>query len=214
MWIFGTGAAAECAAFELEWEFEGFCVDAIEGNHSRFGKPVMSYEQLQISCPGAEIFVAMGYRGLNLVRAGILHRVIADGFAPQSILGNHRGMASAGVNSFVMASSVIHPFVELGDNVFVWGGATICHHVEIGSHVWVTAGAVVAGNTKIGSNVFIGANATIASGLSLGNNVFVGAGSLVTDDLPDGSVVATKSSSPLNVDSETFVSFLDLKGNY
>jgi len=214
VWIFGGGLAAECVrAAVASADFQGFCVDTPTGD-AVLGAPVSAIRDVLREEANPTIFVATGYKALNHDRANALERLRAQGVILTSVVSSPEPSLSHGQNCFVMADASVHPYVRLGDNVFVWGGAAICHHVRIGNHVWVTAGATIAGNTSIGDNVFIGANATVVSGVSIGSNVFIGAGSLITSDVPDNVAVATRPSSRIKVDAQTFVEFLEQKGSF
>jgi sugar O-acyltransferase (sialic acid O-acetyltransferase NeuD family) len=219
MWVFGTGLAAECVVAQLGNDsIEGICID---DEYFYSGSKLLGYEIVPLSeviskSSTRELFVATGYKNLNRNRALTTKKLRELGFSLVNIIADACSLKyiNLGENNFIMDGANIQPHVEIKDNVFVWSGATVCHHVRIGSNVWVTAGSTIAGNTSVGSNIFIGANATIASGLTLGSNIFIGAGSLVTSDLPSNSVVIAKGSEYLGVPADTFVKYLELKGNY
>jgi sugar O-acyltransferase (sialic acid O-acetyltransferase NeuD family) len=219
MWIFGTGKAAECVIAQVgKASVYGICVDDqyIRKDQEILGFKPVPFSHLRVRPSREDIFVALGYRGLNSERSTVLERLRKDGFPICNVIPRDfcLDFITHGINNFFMAGANIQPHTTIEDNVFIWSGATVCHHVEIGSNVWVTAGATIAGGTKIGSNVFIGANATIASGLSIGSNVFIGAGTLVTTNVGSNEAVAARSSEALKVSSNTFVRYLEAKGTY
>lgn len=222
IWIFGLGAAAEVCASQVQvlfgdLAFRGFCVDDnyfLSDTH--LGRPVIKYSELLNIRDGATIFVALGYKNLNIDRQKVFNKIVLDGFKVTSLTSkfNHFEKISYGKNCLILQGASIQPYVNIGDNVFIWSGATICHHCNLGSHIWITAGATVSGNTFIGDNTFIGANASIVAGIKVGKNCFIGAGVLVDRSLPDNTVIIKKGDAIANISSSNFIKFLDKNRNY
>lgn len=109
--IFGAGKIAQAATF--------------------LGKPLLTTEELPGAYPPAEhaLFVALGYQGVNRLRADKLAWARDQGYR----LASYRsplasGDYQMGENSIVMDGAVIQPAATLGDDVFVWGGTMIGHH--------------------------------------------------------------------------------------
>lgn len=222
IWVFGIGAAADVSASQVQImhgdsSFRGFCVDDeyfVSDTH--LGKRVIKYSELTEYEKEATIFIALGYKNLNIDRQKVFNKIVHDGFRITSLTPkfNYYEKITYGNNCLILQGSSIQPYVTLGDNVFIWSGATVCHHCNLGNHIWITAGATISGNTSIGDNVFIGANATIVAGIQIGNNCFIGAGVLVDKSLPDNSVIIRKGDLVAAISSSNFNKFLDKNRNY
>ncbi len=196
--IFGTGQIGQVAHYyfskDSDYTVAGFTVDAayLSGDTVQ-GLPVFPFEDLveHHSPDDADIFIAMGYGGLNEQRRAKLaearskgyraaHYVstgasVWDGFAPRD-------------NLFLLENNVIQPGVTIGENTTLWSGNHIGHHATIGANVFVASHVVVSGAVTVGDNSFIGVNATIADNLTVGEDCVIGAGALILSDAPDKAV--------------------------
>lgn len=220
--VFGVGPSADVAA-ELfrrseQYEFVGFVLDRQFLNATHHGGfPIFAYEDIRNSFgpESYEIFVSVGYRRLNRLRAEVCARVQNDGYVLPTLIQDRGAMPESlkvGSNCLIMAGASIHPAVSIGDNVFIWAGATVCHHTRLGSHGWITAGATISGNCTVGDSFFIGANATLVNDLSVGSECFVGAGALVSRNLDDKSVVVRAGDDLFGLSSDQFLELVKLKG--
>lgn len=140
-----------------------------------------------------EIFIAVGHRDMNRVRAEFFRQFVEEGFFLASFI--HPGVkiwnsTSLGRHLFILESNVIQPYTEIGSNTVMWSGNHIGHHASIGENCFITSHVVISGNARVGNNSFLGVNASVSDGVHLGERVFLRPGTNITADLPDGSVVS------------------------
>lgn len=195
--IFGAGEIAELAAFyfaiDSDYDVAAFAVDRSHlASAEAFGRPLVAFEEAASAFAPRdhELFVAVGYTGLNALRRerylaakGMGYRVATyvssrattwPGFAP-------------GENCFILEDNTLQPFARVGDNVTLWSGNHIGHHSTIGSHCFIASHVVVSGGVQIGESCFIGVNATLRDHVKVGARCVIGAGALIAEDAePDG----------------------------
>lgn len=186
--IFGTGSFAELAHFyfthDSEHEVAGFSVTRDQLGATAFcGLPVVSFDEVERHFPpqSHQMFVAVGYRRVNRVRAGKFHEALAKGYTLATYVSSRCSNWSTriGRNCFVFEDNTIQPFVTIGDDVILWSGNHVGHHTTIGDHCFLASHVVVSGHCRIGPYCFLGVNATIRDSLTLGEATVVGAGALV-----------------------------------
>jgi sugar O-acyltransferase (sialic acid O-acetyltransferase NeuD family) len=210
--IFGTGEFAQVAAVYLEadspHQVVAFTVDGARRDQEEvLGRPVIPFEDLKHSYPPNEVqlFVAIGFKGLNRARAEVFRRVKEQGYTCISYICSramHWGHLQVGENTFVFESNVLQPFVRIGDNTILWSGNHIGHHAHIGSHCFITSHAVISGGTVVGDYCFVGVNATLADHITIAPRCIIGAGALVMRDTEENSAhigaVSEKAKRPAN----------------
>lgn len=195
--IFGTGELAQLAHFYFTHDagrtVAGFTVDAKYATAGEFlGLPLVTYDDLQARFPPDryELFIAIGYSGLNAGRAERCADARARGYRLASFVSSRASVRPdlrMGGNCFVTEGNVIQPFAALGEGVIMFCSSIVSHHVTIGDHCFIGAGATLCGGVTIGARSFIGANATIREHLQVGADCIVGAGALILKDTADGS---------------------------
>jgi sugar O-acyltransferase (sialic acid O-acetyltransferase NeuD family) len=147
-------------------------------------RPVIPFEQLEESHPPAEhdVFVAVGARDVNRLRAGLCTDVKAKGYRLATYVSPRCTTfpdLTIGENCFVFEDNTIQPFVRIGDDVVLWSGNHIGHHAEIGDHCFITSHVVVSGGVRVGAYSFLGVNATIRDWITIGESCVIGAGALI-----------------------------------
>lgn len=195
--IFGTGELAQLAHFYFTHDagrtVAGFAVDAGYLTASEFlGAPLVAAETLEAHFPPdrCELFVAIGYSGLNAARAERCAAARRRGYQLASHVSSRASVwpdLKIGGNCLIMEGNVIQPFVRVGEGVIMFCSSVISHHAQIGDHCFVGAGATICGGATIGARSFIGANSTIREHRKVGCDCIVGAGALVLKDTADGS---------------------------
>jgi len=215
--IFGNGKITEAVYNSMtddksfNYKIECFCVEKKYKKKNKFlGLPNYDFETIEKKFSPSEylFFVAIGYQRLNQIREKIFNRAKKKGFKFVSYIHeNHKQNLTlkVGKNCFLMKDSIIHPNVELEDNVFVWGGAVICHHSKLKKNSWLTAGSKIMGSSEIGENTFIAGGSLISHNVKIGKKSFIGANSLVIKNVSKNSVVITKPSDKLRINSEDFL---------
>lgn len=215
--IFGTSKVAEIVYScilddpESRWNPVGFTVDGTyltEGE--KFGLPVVDFETVEenFSPQKYKMIVAMGYHGMNEVRARKCGEAKAKGYQLASFVHSGAdvpGNAVVGENTIILNHVSVGPFAKVGDNVCIYSGATVSHHTEIGSHVWITSGTVIGGNSRIGDNCFLGINSTIGHNISIGSKNFIGAGAVVTKSTENDAVYIVADTPKYRLNTDRFI---------
>lgn len=195
--IFGSRELAQLAHYyfstDSPYEVAAFTVDAAYITATEFcGLPVVPFEEVtRLYPPGAhELFVAVGYSGLNQIRKEKYLSAKAFGYRLASYISSHATVLNEGgigENCFILEDSTIQPFVTIGNNVILWSGNHIGHHSTIHDHCFIAPHAVVSGGVCIGESCFIGVNATLRDHIRIGEKCVIGAGTLLLADAgPEG----------------------------
>jgi sugar O-acyltransferase (sialic acid O-acetyltransferase NeuD family) len=191
--IFGTGDLAQVAHFYLthdsDYTVEAFTVDRDYLSVSTFcDLPVVPFEELENLYPPQdfEIFIAVSYAKVNVVRASKYESAKAKGYRLISYVSSKATTwsdLSIGENCFILEDNTIQPFVKIGNNVTLWSGNHIGHHSTIGDNCFITSHVVVSGGVNIGKNCFIGVNATLRDHINIADKCVIGAGVLLLADV-------------------------------
>jgi sugar O-acyltransferase (sialic acid O-acetyltransferase NeuD family) len=137
------------------------------------------------------MFVAVGYRRVNRVRAEICAQARERGYELVTYVSSkatHWGDTAIGDNCFVFEDNTIQPFVTIGDGTVLWSGNHIGHHAAIGEYCFLTSHVVVSGHTKIGAYSFLGVNCTIRDDIAVGRSNVIGAGAIIMKATADDEV--------------------------
>jgi sugar O-acyltransferase (sialic acid O-acetyltransferase NeuD family) len=204
--VFGTGDFARIARVYLDADSDhdvvAFCAhrDRI-GADELEGLPVVPFETVTETHPPGEhaFFVAVAYKGVNTVRAGIVAEAKAKRYPlvtyvsstvrrwPQTRIGEH---------CFIFEENVLQPYVTIGDDVILWSGNHVGHDSTIEDHCFIASHAVISGNVTIGHSTFVGVNATFRDGVTVGPRCVIGGGAVVMGDVEEGSVLAVRGTEP------------------
>jgi len=211
--IVGTGLQAQVMHTYFkhsgQYEIVAFSADRsfVEQSGTLFGLPVVSIEDLaSIYSPNThEVFVAIGFRDLNSIRARFFSRVKEMGYKCASYI--HPSVVqwpnnSIGENVFIFEDNTIQPFVAIGDDTTLWSGNHIGHHSRVGAHCFISSHVVVSGSCIVGDYSFLGVNATLRDGLRIGARNIIGPGSLILKDTEDDQVFLPKGTEPRGVTSD------------
>lgn len=196
--IFGAGQIAEVAHYYLAEEggrnVVAFCVDREYREADEvFGLPVVDFEDLttKYAPETFEVFVAMSFRKVNILREQKVAEVEALGYALASHV-SPRAVVWPGFvlqpNTLIMEQNVIQPFVTIGRNVTLWSGNHVGHHTTIEDNCFIASHAVISGNCRIGAGSFIGVNATLRDNITIGKRNVIGAGTLILASSEDNAV--------------------------
>lgn len=201
--VFGTGGFAEVVRFYLEndsdYAVAGFTAtaDAVQQD-TIYGLPLCPFEEIEQRFPpdGYEMFIAVGYKGLNTVRERFYREAKEKGYRMLSYVCSKAttwGATELGDNVFVFEDNTIQPFTSIGENTILWSGNHLGHHSSIGPHCFITSHVVISGYCRVGSHCFIGVNATIADDTEIGDRNIIGPGALIQKNTrPDQVYVAEK----------------------
>ena len=145
------------------------------------------------------MFVAVGYAGVNQVRAAICDEAKAKGYTLISYVSSKAttwGDTQIGDNCFIFEDNTIQPFVTIGDDCVLWSGNHVGHHVTIGDHCFITSHVVISGHVRVGSYSFLGVNATVRDAISIGEANIIGAGALIMRSTDDREVYVPQRTKP------------------
>lgn len=188
--IFGTGTLAQVIA---EYWDDDVCAYTVDADYIRllelYGKPVVPFEEIQLSYPPDEhsIFVAVtqqnGHRDL-LERK--VHEAWEKGYHAATFVHPSAvviGPVSGGRNNAVCPGAIVEPYARLGDGVFVRSGAYVGHHCTIRDFAYIAPRASIAGHVDVGAGAFIGNNATVRDRVTIGHHAVIGCGAVVLRDV-------------------------------
>lgn len=218
--IFGTEKLAEVGHFYLTndspYEVVAFTVNAEFIKEKQFvGLPVIPFEEIEKRYPPDEfkMFIAIGYKRLNAIRAGKYNEAKNKGYELISYISSkatHWGDTEIGDNCFIFENQVIQPFVRIGNDVILWSGNHFGHNVVIGDHCFIASHVVVSGGVSIGAYSFIGVNATIRDDVTIGRECIIGAGALILNNTRDKEVYIAKPTELYRLDSTRFEKMMDI----
>ena len=165
------------------------------------GLPVVAFEQLEELYPPGDfsMFVAVGYAGVNRVRATFCEQARARGYSLVTYVSSKATTwpgLEIGDNCFVFEDNTIQPFGRIGDDVVLWSGNHIGHHVTIGDHCFITSHVVISGHVSIGPYSFIGVNATLRDSISIGEANVIGAGAIIMRSTKDRELYVPQRTKP------------------
>lgn len=195
--ILGSGELAQLAHFyfahDAGREVVAFAVDRERLDAPRCqGLPLVAFEDLSSLYPPTQcqVFVAIGYSQLNVVRAQRCVALRQAGYSLATYVSSRASVwpdLKIGGNCMVMEGNCLQPFVTLGEGVIMFASSVISHHVNIGDHCFIGSEATLCGGVNVGARSFIGANATVREHLRVGQDCLIGAGALILKDTADGS---------------------------
>ena len=171
VYLFGCGVTARAvhAYFKnhSQYSIEGFVVDEqYYTDRIVDGLPLLSFQRLKVTDKASYSFVVcIGYSKLNLDRATIYQRLVADGWSVVSLYDKSYEdfFIEVGEGSIIMPGAFIQPHVKIGRCVTIWPGAIIGHDTCIGDYCWLTAGTAIGGNSVIGERTFLGINSVVVN---------------------------------------------------
>lgn len=209
--VFGTGSFAELAHFyfthDSDHEVVGFTASRDQIRAPEFcGLPVVAFEDVERTYPPHEfkMFVAVGYRKVNRVRAALYDQAKAKGYRLVTYVSSRctNWAKSIGDNCFIFEDNTVQPFVTIGHDVVLWSGNHIGHHSTIEDHCYVTSHVVVSGHVKIGPYCFLGVNATLRDSITIAEACVIGAGALVMKSTTPKQVFLGERTKPFAKDSD------------
>ena len=210
--IFGTGAFAENAHFyfthDSEHEVVAFTAhDRRIDKRVLLGLPVVPFEALNESHPAGDfaMFVAVGYAGVNRVRADIYEQAKGRGYELATYVCSKATTwpgLEIGDNCFVFEDNTIQPYSCIGNDVVLWSGNHVGHHASIGDHCFITSHVVISGHVKVGRYCFLGVNSTLRDSIEIGEACVIGAGALIMKSTGDREVYAPRRTEPLDRTSD------------
>ena len=219
--VFGAGKIADEAYFYFKndspHEVVAFTVDeAHRTGREKWGLPVLPFEDIEARYPPGDVqmFVAVGYQGLNAFRARKYEECKRRGYTLASFVSSRAsnvGGVEIGDNCFVLENAVIQPCAKVGRNVFLWSGNHVGHHASVGDHCYLAGQVIISGNAVVEPSCFLGVHATIGHEITVGEGSFIGAGALVTKNVPPRSVYIREDTPRYRLDAPSFLRLTKMK---
>lgn len=196
--IFGTGSFARMMQYYLEVDSD-YRVVAFTATpeyitaDSFSERPLVPFAVVQERFPPAQnkMFVAVGYRKLNRLRAQYYEAAKALGFELITYVSSKAmkwDQGTIGDNCCILEGTIIEPFVRIGNNVVFWSGNHIGHDSSVDDHCFIASDVIIPGFTHIGRHCFLGVNATFRDGITIGEGCLIGAGATILADTNPGEV--------------------------
>lgn len=189
--VFGHGQMAELADFYLTHdsihEIVAFTVDEQYLPGERYlGRPIVPFERVEELYPpdDFDMFVAVGYTGLNELRAKKYHEAKKKGYSLISYISSKTSYwgSEIGDNCFIFENNAIMAFCKIGNNVMSWIGSILAHHATIGDHTTITSHVAIGGNVTIEPYCFFGLNSTVRNDLIIREGCIIATGANVVKD--------------------------------
>ena len=218
--IFGTGRGADTAFRYLSrdspHEICAFTVDRQFLLQPTFhGRPVIEYESVSARYPPGEyeMFVPLGFQGMNSVRADRYLDAKRKGYRFISYVNSRQYSVEAlniGENCFILDGQSVNLDVTIGDNVTMWSTNHIGDRTVVGSHVWISSHVTLSGDVVVGDYCFLGVNACVSNNVTLAPRTFVGANVLISQDTAEREVYVAPAPRRVAMTSDRFLSMLKI----
>lgn len=179
---------------DSEYEVAAFTVNQRYITDELFqGLPVVPLEDIESRYPPRDyrMFVAMGYRQMNKLRAQKYYEVKARGYELVSYVSSRCSFLTThpiGDNCMILEDNTIQPFVKIGSNTVFWSGNHIGHEAVIDDHCFITSHVVISGFVHVHSYCFLGVNASIRDAITIAPETLVGAGAIIMKDTVEKGV--------------------------
>jgi sugar O-acyltransferase (sialic acid O-acetyltransferase NeuD family) len=180
--IYGAGGFGREVAWLVEdlkeFSVVAFVEDGPPKPRMLSSKPVLTYDQLRLNYPHAEVAVAVGN---PKTRRAMVERWSGNGFSFPSIVSldaRMSGSVKLAWGVIICSGSILTVDISLGAHVHVNLDCTVGHDVSIGDYSTLAPGVHVSGNVRIGEGVYIGTGAAIING-SEDHPLVIGAGSVI-----------------------------------
>jgi sugar O-acyltransferase (sialic acid O-acetyltransferase NeuD family) len=210
--IFGIGKISQAVSYyfnrDSEYKIAAYIVDDIFATNIEFmGVPVVKLSDIKerFKPETHTVFVAVGYQGMNSLRANKYNYFKEQNYSFASYRSpNVFGEYTIGENSIIMDGAIIQPYASFGNNVFIWGGAMVGHHAMIQDDCWLTGGCLIGGSVNLGRGTFIGMGAIVGQEVKTGIECMLGAGSLTIRSIGDKVVVVKEQTETHRLNSKQF----------
>lgn len=218
--LFGLGRGAEIATRyfhnDSPHDVVAYTVDDQFADREAFlDRPVVPFSRVEREIPPDEaaLFVALGYQGLNTLRAERCAAGREKGFELASYVSSRIAAPEPpqiGDNCLILDGNVFDHDVKIGNNVVMWSANHVGDFGVIEDDVWISSGVVFSGSVIVGTASFVGVNATLASNVRIGARCYIGANALITRDTNDDEVYVVPSTPRVEgIDSARFLAMVE-----
>jgi sugar O-acyltransferase (sialic acid O-acetyltransferase NeuD family) len=196
--LFGTGKISEVAYYYLlhdsNYDIVAFTVEQkyLTNETTKFGKPVVPFEELEHLYPPAEykLFAPFSGSGLNKIRERLYLNGKQRGYKFISYISSKANIFTEdiGENCFILENNTVQPYVKIGDNCILWSGNHIGHHSTIEDHVFITSHVVISGMCTIKKYSYLGVNSALKDNIILNEGTVIGMSASVTKNTEGNSI--------------------------
>lgn len=185
-------------------------------NNAIQGLRVIPFDEVQTVFPPDkfDMFIAIGYQGLNSLRTKKFQEAKEKGYKLISYVCSKStvwGDLQLGENCLIGENNIIQPFVTIEENVFMWSNNLIAHDSRICKNCFITAGAVIAGGIEIGENCFIGINSSIREAVKVARNCTIGANSYIARSTRENEIYISEPTKPSRI-SNSMLQYIKTNG--
>lgn len=209
--IFGIGDYAELIHWYLKhdspYDVVAFTLDREYIEVDQFlGLPVVPFDEMPTRYPATkyQMFVALGYRNVNQLRAQKYLTCKELGYSFISYVNStviNQANVPIGDNCFIFENVVLQPFSTIGNNVIIWSSSVVAHHSQIQDHCFIAHNVAISGHVMVEPYSFIGGNATIRDQVTIASRTVIGLGVTILHSTTEGSVYKSSPPDTLRVDS-------------
>ena len=196
--IIGAGKFAEtvhyCMMQSGEFEVVAFAVQPeYRSATSLCNLPVVDLNRLPVDFPPSDyrLFSAIGPQNTNANRINIYNKQKTFGYQFATFLDPHARIwpnLVVGENVYIDDSSIVQPFVRIGDNVTLIS-AGVGHHSRIGDHCFLSSTSL-GGNVTVEEGAFLGMNSVVRDWVTVGSFCVVGMSATVQRGLDSHTLLA------------------------
>lgn len=200
--IFGTGDTAEIAfdyfMNESDYRVVAFTIDAYYMQSYDFlDLPVIPFHFInhKFSRIDHSMFIAVGYKSMNKLRAHKYKEALAMGYSLASFISPYAYIGrnvKIGSNCFIMEKNNIQYGCTIGDDVLIWASNHIGHGSTIEDHVYISSNVTIGGFCTIGEYSFLGINSTISDKSIIRKYNLIGANTFVSGETQARKIYAVK----------------------
>lgn len=210
--VFGTGSTAEdmyvYLTYDSPYEVAAFTADAEHCKEdSMFERPVVPFEDVASVFPPDEckMFIAVGYVGVNRVRAERYHQAKAMGYQLINYVSSKATTWPGfviGENCAIDSESKISAFAKIGNNVLIGSGCIVPHYAVIKDHCFLSASVSLSGFVTVEPYCYIGMGAIIRNNVTIARECVIGAGAVILGDTEERGVYMGKPADLLPISSD------------
>lgn len=175
------------------------------------GLPVVALELLPQFYPPSKFDVIMGiaYAKMGQIREKVFMQCKEMGYNfasyihPSAIIA---GDVRMGEGNIILESTLVQPFVQIGNCNLIWYGVKIAHNDVIGDFNTLAGNTSLSGEVVIGNHCFLGNSCIVRDSVKIMDYTLVGAGAYVAkDSQPYDAILPPRSATLPDKKSTDFV---------
>ena len=208
--IFGVDNLALMLKRELECQGKEISAFTLDKEYIKSadldGKAVIPFVNLTEYYSPAEtdVYVAIGYKKMNQIRADVLKRLWDKGYTTPNFI--HQSVqigpdCSIGNANIIFQNVCIGYASKIGNGNIFFPQATLAHNNSMGNYNTLSIGVSACGFSSIGNNCFLGASSIVRDGITIADYTLIGAGAYAYKNTKPYDVLAFQSTKTLEISS-------------